>query len=1358
MADNQTSVVYKAIADFTALSRATKKAKRDLADLRREEERLNSQSVAGSAAATVATGKHAKSREVLTTAIDGEAGSIRSSTTNFLENSKAVKDNSEGVKNLGSEISETSKVSEALSETIRKSAQQHREHKKSSDALGQSMRRESNESRSLGRAFRDTLQNASKLDEGLTKLGNWHPRLIPPFIALVPVIAGLLALLNPLVAGLGAVGGAAIGLASSLGRVAAGAIGAIPALATIVSLVAAMKVAFGGIGGAFKAFSSMQKATGGGGGTAAKAELTQTEELARAQEEYARSIQDVSWAQEDLDSARKDYIKRLYELQKAVDRASAAEARAAANSQLARENYANVLADPGSTKGQKMDAKVGVDEAQAAYQDVVDQNIQNQKDLLVMQQKGIEGDKAVIQATRALADAINKQRDAELNLINTQNGANKAAGGGASAAQLYEQALAKLSPSARRFVEILVGMNDAWTALRKNVQEAFFSKFVNDMGLLNNLLPSVQSLLSDTAGAVGLVVSRLLKLLTSPDWQRDLILIGKQNVPIIENIGTALLALLNVFRDLAIVAGPFLTTLTEGLARGAENFQAIVAAARADGSLASYLERVNVAMSQWWRIVQNVGKTLFNFSAAAGSFGEWLTNGLEAMTQAWLKSSEAARQKGSPFQIYLENIKPLLSEVKGLFGDFFQWFARTSSDPDNIRQFTDIVKMLRDDLGPALSRILDILSKSGVGESFVKAIVSIVEAIATLLENGGIEGIQAFYTAVSTLFDALDGFLSTIPKPLLTLLVESFGTLAALRFFNLTKVLGLLIQLAKSGRILSILDKLPFIGAGGSAGRHAATGALGGVAGRVGTAATGVAVAAKGGLQKAMTFLTGLGGKVTAQAGPKAAQGFNLLGSIGKGAGRGAGIGAVASILGTVGGDLISSSAPKGSAGSGQRVGGNALAGAASGAGIGALVGSIIPGLGTAVGAAVGGVIGGGVGLATSDPKDIQKMLADWGNFFTDVGKWLATVWTGFMNWLTVDLPGWLGSIADGFMNWLTVDLPGWLGSIADGFMNWLTVDLPYDLGYVAGLFWNWLTVDMPAWLATVWTGFMNWLTVDLPGWLASAASAFWKWLTVDLPAWIGQTAAFFWKWLTVDLPAWIGQAANTFWNWLTVGIPNGIGQAANAFWKFLTQDIPGWIGQAASSFWKWLTVDIPNGLARMWNDFLGSFGLGFAAGAKKKNKGGVISRAGGGGVPGSGSTDTVPAMLTPGEFVLRKAVVSDAGIGNLTKFNAGVMSYASLLQEAMANQSGNSKSDKKGNQDQGLSFFDGGGLVPSLNFGSGAAGGQPPGPNFGNLGGPGVGGGFTVENLTVINPAPEPASDSLPRSIRKVAYLGSKR
>ena len=66
---------------------------------------------------------------------------------------------------------------------------------------------------------------------------------------------------------------------------------------------------------------------------------------------------------------------------------------------------------------------------------------------------------------------------------------------------------------------------------------------------------------------------------------------------------------------------------------------------------------------------------------------------------------------------------------------------------------------------------------------------------------------------------------------------------------------------------------------------------------------------------------------------------------------------------------------------------------------------------------------------------------------------------------------------------------------------------------------------------------------------------------------------------------------------------------------------------------------------------FVGSiFGLGFASG-------GLVHRAGGGAIPqlasGGGLRDRVPALLEPGEFVLRRAAANKIGMSNLQQMNA---------------------------------------------------------------------------------------------------------
>ena len=59
-------------------------------------------------------------------------------------------------------------------------------------------------------------------------------------------------------------------------------------------------------------------------------------------------------------------------------------------------------------------------------------------------------------------------------------------------------------------------------------------------------------------------------------------------------------------------------------------------------------------------------------------------------------------------------------------------------------------------------------------------------------------------------------------------------------------------------------------------------------------------------------------------------------------------------------------------------------------------------------------------------------------------------------------------------------------------------------------------------------------------------------------------------------------------------------------------------------------------------------------AAAATKSMGGLIYRAGGGSIFQPKGTDTVPAMLTPGEFVIKKSAVDQIGVGALASLNNG--------------------------------------------------------------------------------------------------------
>jgi TP901 family phage tail tape measure protein len=108
-------------------------------------------------------------------------------------------------------------------------------------------------------------------------------------------------------------------------------------------------------------------------------------------------------------------------------------------------------------------------------------------------------------------------------------------------------------------------------------------------------------------------------------------------------------------------------------------------------------------------------------------------------------------------------------------------------------------------------------------------------------------------------------------------------------------------------------------------------------------------------------------------------------------------------------------------------------------------------------------------------------------------------------------------------------------------------------------------------------------------------------------------------------------------------------------------------IGDAIKPLLPMLATLAAVNLARGIGPFLGSFARGMSSN-RTFNKGGKVHHfARGGFVPGTGNRDTVPAMLSPGEFVIRKSSVKKLGAGNLAAMNENRFAVGGIATKNMA-------------------------------------------------------------------------------------------
>jgi len=563
------------------------------------------------------------------------------------------------------------------------------------------------------------------------------------------LIAAAVFALGPLVAILGALGGAAIGAANALISMS-GVVAALPGLfAAAGTGIAALIVGVLPLTAAFKAFSANQKAAATGAKELADAQAAAADRLRSAERSYRSAVKDLAdsqyqakRAQVDLNQARRDALRDLQDLRAELEHSALDEQGAILAVKEAEDQYRRTLADPNATLLDRQEALLRIKQAEQDLTDVRRKNQRVAEDAALAEQRGVEGSERVVDAKRAeydaqynLVQASERLKDATIDLNKAR--AENAAGGTQQlkTQQALSDALAKLGPNTRRVAEFLFGLNSAWKALQRNVSEALFAPIVGQLGNLKSLLPIVNLLLSSAAGAIGSVAAKGIAMLSSGPWKSDFATIAKNNATLITIFGDAGLYVAQAFKDIAIAAAPFTTWLAGAIRNVAKGFAEWAAHARGDGSLARFLDDTKDRLSVVWQIIKNLGGVVASLYTASKDFTTWMLDGLQRMTKGWRDVAKEQEKPGSGFRKYLEDIKPLLSSIKDFLGAVAKAFAELASNPAHLQEAQRILAILADKILPKLVTFFEELSKNGTIGDILDAVAVALDALNAVVER-----------------------------------------------------------------------------------------------------------------------------------------------------------------------------------------------------------------------------------------------------------------------------------------------------------------------------------------------------------------------------------------------------------------------------------------------------------------------------------------------------------------------------------------------------------------------------------------------------------------------------------------------
>jgi hypothetical protein len=362
----------------------------------------------------------------------------------------------------------------------------------------------------------------------------------------------------------------------------------------------------------------------------------------------------------------------------------------------------------------------------------------------------------------------------KLAMIGVEDAVKVAFDPGAKGKELQE-ALEKLSPSARAFVLELRDMRGQFKEIQQTVQENFFQGFdkalqnlsKSAIPVLGNGLKTTARTLNEMALGAANAADKLAKdgVLGRAISGANIGLDNLKKIP-----GQALTA----FTQLGAAAAPAFDRVTASVETLASRVSEQLTQAFEDGRLEGAIDRAVDAIAQLGRIFGNVFKGVGNIIKGFTVQGEGLFGTLEKITKAFADVTatkgfqDALRALSQTVSVIVSTALPILSTALQALGPIFQALAPP-------------IQSLVKTLGPVLTKVIEalgpvlVVAAQAIG-TFIEAINPLITLAGTLI-SAILPVLNPLFKALSDIFVAMTPFIKQLadniaaqPLPIFTVL------------------------------------------------------------------------------------------------------------------------------------------------------------------------------------------------------------------------------------------------------------------------------------------------------------------------------------------------------------------------------------------------------------------------------------------------------------------------------------------------------------------------------------------------------------------------------------------------------------
>lgn len=278
----------------------------------------------------------------------------------------------------------------------------------------------------------------------------------------------------------------------------------------------------------------------------------------------------------------------------------------------------------------------------------------------------------LMSATSGVSDAFGA-------VSKSQAAAGKSVEAQTAATEALNQAMGNLAPSAQEFVRQVVDLRDEFHNLRLIEQQHLFAGLGQEVKTLGGLyVPVLETGLSGVADAFNRAGKQVGAFLAESRTIEDFGALFGNTATTVDNLGLAFRPVLSGLRDIGTVGSEYLARVTGGADQATQRFAAWAAEARQSGELMTMFYEFGTVLSSLGSIAVNVGSIIGSVFSAMAQTGTGLLGSIQQLTSEtalWLNTARGSQQLIDFFttlQHVSNELQPAVSAVFAAIGGAIQ--------------------------------------------------------------------------------------------------------------------------------------------------------------------------------------------------------------------------------------------------------------------------------------------------------------------------------------------------------------------------------------------------------------------------------------------------------------------------------------------------------------------------------------------------------------------------------------------------------------------------------------------------------------------------------------------------------------